>query len=221
MKNVVITILTVLVIVLGGYLIYDKFIAKDSNSTLAIDKKNDDKVDCIPATEQSDSQVNYDQVPTTDMYALAIDPETSSVQLQFYILKDGRLYYKLLNSITTDDYSYFYSYDYNPYEKKHNIKDLKEYKGLSNIKRIKGINFSSGQDFSLILITDDGEVYSLAIGYDMDGNIIKDTFVLQQIDDFKNYKVENILEYSPTTGCVGECKSSYKILLKDGETVSR
>ena len=227
MKNVVITILAILVVALGGYVVYDKVVdKKDSKLKCDTEEKKE-----VKEVENKDTDISKSDVPATDMYALAVFDSAASLDynIEFYMLKDGKLYYKFVkNWKDTDPGRYhMYTFDYNQdnYSNGIDTKNLTEYTGLSNIKRIKGMNtVSSGNDFNLLLITYDGKVYELDFGTFDEQMNFKEEFSLNEFELFKDYKVDDILDINIVRNCIDgeDCGSNkYKILLQDGTIVTK
>ena len=206
-KNIVITILVVLVLGLGCFIIYDKVIDKKDKNENLVEEKIENKDE-----EKNDKITEFD-VPITDTYAFGVNNYSSGSTIEFYILNNGKLYYKIVKDWITDQSSDVYTYDYNSASYK--TKELTEYTKLTNIKRIKGVNsFSTGVAFNLLLITEDGKVYTL----DLDNNY---DLVLAEATEFSDYEVADVLEYNKAVGCGSpSCYSNHKILLKDGSIVT-
>ena len=229
MKNIVITILAILVVALGGYVVYDKVVdKKDSKLKCDTEEKKE-----VKEVEDKDTDTSKSDVPATDMYALAVFDSAASLDynIEFYMLKDGKLYYKFVkNWKDTDPDRYrVYTFDYDQnmigeYDKYFDTKDLTEYTGLSNIKRIKGFNRYTDDSFELLLITYDGKVYELDFGTFDEQMNFKEEFKLNEFELFKDYKVDDILDINLAKMCiVGEdCGThKYKILLQDGTIVTK
>ena len=194
---IVISVLLIIILFLGGFIIYDKFITKD------LDNKNSEKID--------------EEVTINDKFALSIetlyeeDTLKGTRTMQVYFLDNGNLYYKIINEEQLNSEMY-YTYDFYG----NNTNKLNKFTKLTNIKRIKGANtISSGVAFNLLLITEEGKVYELI--YDLKG------FILNEARDFKDYKIDDILEYEPVNSCLEneECKPSYKIQLLDGKIITQ
>lgn len=148
-----------------------------------------------------------------DNFSLAIAYSGEAYKMQIYILSNGVLYYKIVDDIKEplENGNYYMNYLNETNEEFHMVE------GLENIKRIKGANtVSTGVFYNLIAILDSGEVYEII-------NQGHDSFSVRMIDDFKDFKVDDILEYEAANGCVDGmvCESTYKIVLKNGKVLER
>lgn len=211
LNKVVITILVILVLAMGAYLVYDKILNK-------VEQQPNQECPICQEQEKEENQENV-SIPLNDRYQLAIDAIASNsndYSLKVFLLnEDGYLYYKIFDSLKSniEGIDYYYTYDFEKNEAK-----LNKYENVNNIKRIKSTNtISTGVAFNLLLITEEGLVYDLVY----DSTSQKLTSYLNQ--DFKNYKVDDILTYEPVNGCIGEggCPASYKIKLQDGNIINQ
>ncbi len=200
--------LIILSICLGGYIFYDKVLNKPEDTNKVEDKPKD-----ITNNKQSET------ISVNDKFAYAIDKSydsspTEKLRLQLFLVEDGYLYYKCKFLPITENI-YDYTMDLPTISKEE--PKLEKYTEIKNIKRIKGTNtISSSVDFNILAITEDGKVYSVYFGNNGEINFDLD-------NDFKNYKVEDILEYEPVTGCIEgyTCNSSYTIITKDGQKITQ
>lgn len=150
---------------------------------------------------------NYQStVSVDDTFSIINEPTLGK---RFFILNNGTLYYDIEKC--NDGYCNYMMYDldesYNGY-----LSGLKKYTDVSNIKRIKSYNHSTGVDWSLFLITENGKVYSLYY------NEFNNKFNLDIEKDFSKYNVDDIIEYDAATGPGG---SKYKIILQDGTILTK
>ena len=206
----VIVLIVVLLLVslgLGGFIVYDKVLNKEEIKN--VENKIEDKKD--------EEEVN--KIDLKDKVAYALDKtydstSTEKLRLQIFLLEDGYLYYKIkFIPITENIYEYTMDLPTNSEEEP----KLQKYTKLKNIKRIKGTNtISTSVDFNILAITEEGKVYSIYVGND--GKINHD------LDNtFKNYEVEDILDYGPKTGCIEgySCESPFTIITKDGQKITQ
>lgn len=163
--------------------------------------------------EAPTEQTTFSNVPVEDTYAFATGEDFG---IQFYVLHDGHLYYKIYDYGEVVKYQNYRAIDFNMSASYDIQKELTEYTALSGIKRIKTYNFSDSVSYSLILIMDDGSVYKLTyIMYTSQFNLTK-------LNVFGNYKVDNILDLNLSSECTSNnCASSYKIITNDGETITK
>lgn len=204
---VLMVILVIIIGVLAGYIVYDKSIKSKSN-----DVKN-----TTGEVINQDEKKEKENIPLEDRYALDIEATLmgdNEMKLLVFFLDDGNLYYKFDNL----SYSEILSYQTVDLPNSNMEKNLVKFDGLSNIKRIKGANtVSSGTDFNLLAITEDGKVYTIFIN----DNEVE----ARQNNDFDGYDVDNILKYEPVVACIDEiqnkCKPSFDITLNDGTSVSK
>mgnify|MGYP004508859257 CR=1 FL=1 len=203
---VLMVILVIIIGVLAGYIVYDKSIKSKSN-----DVKN-----TTGEVINQDEKKEKENIPLEDRYALDIEATLmgdNEMKLLVFFLDDGNLYYKFDNL----SYSEILSYQTVDLPNSNMEKNLVKFDGLSNIKRIKGANtVSSGTDFNLLAITEDGKVYTIFIN----DNEVE----ARQNNDFDGYDVDNILKYE-TSACIEGhedwCKVSFDITLNDGTSVSK
>lgn len=207
--GVIVLIVVLLLVSLGlsGFIIYDKVLNKEE--TKNVENKIEDKKD-----EEEDNKIDL-----KDKVAYALDTaydkdKVLKLRLQIFLLEDGYLYYKT-KFIPITENIYEYTMDL-PTSSEEEPK-LQKYTKLKNIKRIKGTNtISTSVDFNILAITEEGKVYSIYVGND--GKINHD------LDNtFKNYEVEDILDYGPKTGCIEgySCESPFTIITKDGQKITQ
>ena len=204
---VLIVVLLLVSLSLVGFIIYDKVLNKEEIKN--VENKIEDKKD-----EEEDNKIDL-----KDKVAYALDKtydstSTEKLRLQIFLLEDGYLYYKIkFIPITENIYEYTMDLPTNSEEEP----KLQKYTKLKNIKRIKGTNtISTSVDFNILAITEEGKVYSIYVGND--GKINHD------LDNtFKNYEVEDILDYGPKTGCIEgySCESPFTIITKDGQKITQ
>ena len=144
--------------------------------------------DGVTATEK-------DKVSISDQSALTYTATHGSITLFYGYIENGKLFYSVDNkALETED---------------HSRENIKEYTGLSNIKRIKLFHLATDiSPRSPFLITDDGKVYNL----DIYGNEFKHSLC----EDLINYEVDDIINIELANDDSGsyECK----LKLKDGTT---
>ena len=207
--GVIVLIVVLLLVSLGlsGFIIYDKVLNKEEIKN--VENKIEDKKD--------EEEVN--KIDLKDKVAYALDnaydkDKVLKLRLQLFLLEDGYLYYKI-KFIPITENIYEYTMDL-PTSSEEEPK-LQKYTKLKNIKRIKGTNtISTSVDFNILAITKEGKVYSIYVGND--GKINHD------LDNtFKNYEVEDILDYGPKTGCIEgySCESPFTIITKDGQKITQ
>ena len=144
-------------------------------------------------------------VSVDDTYAIFSWP---NVETRLFILKDGNLYYNIVNCRNENDDDCGYSkYDFYDESHHNNYNNLYLFKELKNIKRIKGYNHGSGVDYSLLLITNDGDVYNLHY----DGK-----FTLSKDVELSKYYIDDIIKYTSGFGF-----DNYKVILKDGTVLTK
>ncbi len=206
----VIILLTLVILGLTGYIVYDKCFKNEENTSKY---ETCDDVKCPSCDDTCQKEI----IPINDKYQLAIESKNQDdYSLKVFVLDDsGDLYYKIFDSIkqTLEGTDYYYTYDLETVKDK-----LTKYENISNIKRIKSTNtISTGVDFNLLLITNDGIVYDLV--YDSQTQKLN-SYVNK---DFKNYKIDDIITYEPASGCIGDepCLASFKIKLQDGSVVNQ
>lgn len=141
-------------------------------------------------------------VGVNDTYAIVMQPEFGK---RLFILNDGKLYYNIANC--NDGYCHYKKYDFYEESDNNNYKKLYLFNELKNIKRIKGYNHGSGIDYSLLLITNDGDVYNLHY----DGK-----FTLSKDVKLSKYYIDDIIEYQD-----GFQFNNYKVILKDGTILTK
>lgn len=195
--SVVVLLLSVVVCVLCGFICYDKLYIE--------------KLPTISEDYESDSNNAVDSdVSVEDTYALGVSENyDGSLEINYFLLNNGKLYYKSLSNINND---YYYTYDF---DSSMNNKELIEFTKLTNIKRIKGANtISTGVDFNLILITNDGKVYTY----------IPSSGMLTLNSFLKDYIIDDISEYNTINGCINDgtenfvtCGGTYKFTTDDGK----
>lgn len=214
-KNIIIGLLIVIIILLViiiGLVLTDKINVNSNNDVTnkndAVVEENDaniqyeDYEDTITVNENETYTVKYDfteqsdyssNVPDSDKKVSINQPEFGK---QLYILKDGTLYYLVGDNVNLDE---------------QDIENMEEYSGLNNIKRVKSTNLTTGVDTSLLLITDEGLVFTLR--YDKTTN----DFDLNQIIEFSKYKIDDITEYKLTvpTGTI------YTVIFQDGTILEK
>ena len=83
----------------------------------------------------------------------------------------------------------------------------KKYDALTNIKKCVAHSYGTSMRYELFLITESGKVYSTI-------EFFEDELVFKETEIFKNYEVEDILSKT------GEVKEEFKVLLKNGKTIS-
>lgn len=179
-----------LVVILTGYILYDKYISKDEPKSTQTTTTDTTKV----------NNPTKEEVPIKDKTAFIISATQKGGRYVYCYIEDGSLYY-YGNNISGDNGNFelmgaSYSND---------IDSPKKYEELDNIKRIKVLNKSNYFNPKLYAITEDGKVYYT------DGLAgIK----FEQVDDLKNYQVDDLLDYNSED--TGYCY--YKFILKDGTT---
>lgn len=159
---------------------------------------------------------NENNINISDRYAFALDNygQNRKLRLQIYFVDNGYLYYQIKELDNKSDEDLIeYTQDL-PSSLK--TKKLNKFTKLSNIKRIKGANtISNGVDFNIIAITEDGKVYEII---NNNGSLSTN-----EIEDFKVYKVDDIINYEPIEGCTNgqKCESKYTIKTIDGKEIKR
>ena len=159
---------------------------------------------------------NENNINISDRYAFALDNygQNRKLRLQIYFVDNGYLYYQIKELDNKSDEDLIeYTQDL-PSSLK--TKKLNKFTKLSNIKRIKGANtISNGVDFDIIAITEDGKVYEII---NNNGSLSTN-----EIEDFKDYKVDDIINYEPIEGCINgqKCESKYTIKTIDGKEIKR
>lgn len=159
---------------------------------------------------------NENNINISDRYAFALDNygQNRKLRLQIYFVDNGYLYYQIKELDNKSDEDLIeYTQDL-PSSLK--TQKLNKFTKLSNIKRIKGANtISNGVDFNIIAITEDGKVYEII---NNNGSLSTN-----EIEDFKDYKVDDIINYEPIEGCTNgqKCESKYTIKTIDGKEIKR
>ena len=231
-NNILVIVLTIVIIGLSSFIIYDKVLSNDKdnaiddnanieNNSINNDDKNaenstdnykdytedcsiDDTKCTISYTFETDQ--NYTSiVEAKDTFAITNDPMFGE---SFFILNDGALYYDIEKC--TEGYCNYINYNLgtNSYNF---LSELNKFTDITNIKRIKSYNPSSGTDWALFLITNEGEVHSLR--YSTLDNKITTT----KVEEFDKYKVDNIIKYNFSVPFGAE----YKLILNDGTTLTK
>ncbi len=225
-KNIIIILLILIILGLTGYILYDKGIIFSNNNQEAdctkcnvSDNKDENKTKDDNNNNNNEFSKKSD-VPIEDTYALSVNSSQSGY-IDFYLLNNGVLYYKTVKEEEAckkengfEDCWYQTSI-LNP-EYENADRKLTKFNGITNIRRIKGTNtVSTGQDFNVLLITEDGKVYEYFVGSSEARleNMVKD------------YDVDDIIEYVRLPGCLmapeeTSCGGSFKIITKDGRTVT-
>lgn len=133
---------------------------------------------------------NENNINISDRYAFALDNygQNRKLRLQIYFVDNGYFYYQIKELDNKSDEDLIeYTQDL-PSSLK--TKKLNKFTKLSNIKRIKGAStISNGVDFNIIAITEDGKVYEII---NNNGSLSTN-----EIEDFKDYKVDDIINYEP------------------------
>lgn len=209
-----IIILTIILIGTLGYNGYEKFIVKDNNTKKITNEK---KPITVGETTYKDYQEkktngagekyvayykftingNYgSDVPVQDTYSFANYENTESkINLQYILLNNGKVYHYLTEIVGNKDDSIRVS-----------DTKLKELTGLpGKVKRIKSVNFTTGESYDQILIMEDGSSYDLYMGENNKLELSKD-------EELSKYKIDNIINYESA------CENGYiyKVILKDG-----
>lgn len=163
-------------------------------------------------TENS-PEMYYDNIPVEDTYALATGQDFG---IQFYVLHNGRLYYKIYDYAEDGNYQNYRVIDYNLSASYDIEKNLTQYNAITGIRRIKTYSFSDSVSYSLLLITQDGSVYKLTY------QNATSQFTLTKLNIFGNNKVDNIINLDISSECTSSnCAASYEIITKDGQTVTK
>ena len=116
---------------------------------------------------------------------------------QLYILDSGNLYFYAGKNTDLNN---------------RDISKMGKYEELDNIKRIKSTHTTPVTGISLFLITNSGEIFSLSY------NIELLKFDLNKIEEFGNYKFDDIISYEPAHGPGG---STYSVILQDGTILTK
>ena len=281
-KNIIICVLALIIVLLSGFIIYDKVLLDDKTDVVDKDNldgnviqdnnkdnKDEDKVENNKENDVDNSQSdnvgnnkigkievevidNYQNVEKTngnykdytdkkegcggsgsntcyynydfesnENYKSIIDVEDtyaieSFTETKLFILKDGNLYYNIVNC-RNDDTCGYYKYDFFDESYHNNYKNLYLFKELKNIKRIKGYNDGSGVDYSLLLITDNGDVYKLNYSSLSDGSKYNNKFILSKVSELSQYYVDDVIHYRSGF----EFGSTYEVVLKDGTVLTK
>ena len=174
--------------------------------------RNDiDYVKCVASYNFKSNNDYKSVVSVEDTYAIESFTET-----KLFILKDGNLYYNIVNC-RNDDTCGYYKYDFFDESYHNNYKNLYLFKELKNIKRIKGYNDGSGVDYSLLLITDNGDVYKLNYSSLSDGSKYNNKFILSKVSELSQYYVDDVIHYRSGF----EFGSTYEVVLKDGTVLTK
>ena len=120
---------------------------------------------------------------------------------QLYILDNGKLYYDIGNGTDLNN---------------RDVSLMKLYDKLSDIKRIKKASLTSGIDISLFLITNDGKVFGMTHVSGL--TTIEAEYSLNELPQFSNYKIGDIISYEPASGPSGD---TYSVILKDGTILEK
>ena len=151
--------------------------------------------------EQKDANSNHFQIPISDLSALTYMATNESINLFYGFIQDGKLFYTLDNQVTDANSNGAFQY----VSVFHSNDEIKEYNELSNIKRIKIVNFGSDVNLVVLLITNDGKVY--------ESSIYENTLNFSLFESLKDYNIDNILDVSsPDADFNTQCK----VLLNDG-----
>ena len=207
-NSVLVWILVIIVIGLVGYIVYTDFV----RPSLLKDNEVGEKEESNEGENQENIVGNdvRSSVPVEDTYAFHVHTMwNNKLEIDYYLLNDGKLYYKTLSDVD----QYYGTYDF--YGDEMN-KDLVEFEGLTNIKRIKGVNtLSTGMAFNVLLITEDGKVYEY----------MPNTKKVVVNEYLKEYKIDDMIHYGKVNGCAGDgttpivtCGGSYKFTTLDGKT---
>lgn len=185
-----VTILIFIIIILLGISVTEYYFLKNLNKT------NDNNI--IKNNEIN----NTDVVPTSDLVTLYYEANNEGANIFYAYIEEGYLYY--FNDYVQGDNISEGAFDFiSSFITSSNNKDnIKKYTKLNNIKRIKTYNVGTGVDIVPMLITENGDVYTIDF-YNIEG--IK----VEKYEELKDYKVEDILSFS------GEMHSQIKLLLKD------
>lgn len=142
-------------------------------------------------------------IPTSDLVTLYYEANNERANVFYAYIEDGYLYY-FNDYVQGDDISEgAFDFISSFITSSNNKNNIKKYTKLNNIKRIKTYNAGTGVDIVSMLITENGDVYTIDF-YSIEG--IK----VEKYEELKDYKVEDILSFS------GEMHSEIKLLLKDG-----
>ena len=179
---------------------------KDYNGKCGYENTSDfDYGNCFASYTFKENKNYVSTVPVDDTYAIFM---YGVYEKRLFILNDGKLYYNIVTCSDNDDSCNYVKYDFYDYDNPNNYKKLKLFNELSNIRRIKGFNSGSGVDYSLLIITNDGDVYELEY---------YEKFTLTKVSELEKYDVDNVIDYSSGR----EFGRSYKVILKDGTTLTK
>ena len=165
--KIIIAILVVVLLVLGAYHYFVTYVDKsDDNEDNSI---NDNVVQQVEYSDYVEEGNNYiykyiftknnsykSNIDIDDTYAIAIRPDLGK---NIYILHDGKLYYNLDKCSSNDENERICNFTNYNLTKNSSTDDLKLFDEIVNIKRIKSVNFGSGVDYSVLIITEEGKIY--------------------------------------------------------------
>lgn len=210
---IIVCILSVLVLTLSGYIVYDKFFSKSEQKVNIIENNNQTQelqtsdnsnvIDNNKSTELPNGAIkeNSLSVPTSDLVTLIFEASDEAVDVFYGYISNGLLYYfndaKTANGVNEGAFDFITAFFGD---------EISKYSKLNNIKRIKSFNRGTGVSPEVFLITDNGKVYSTR-------DLFSKNINFSLTNEFKNYEVEDILNKT------GEMEEIFELLLKDGNTI--
>lgn len=197
--KILLIVLIVLVLFLIGLLGFKLFLP---NNEEKVDNNNE---------EVSEVSTN-DDVLFEDLFAVSVSAYTGNGVLTYYFIEDGKLFEAKQEGVQDFKYPKVVN---NVYPTT-NV-NVKEITGLPKIKRLKGfIGVGSDDSYGLLVVAENGEVYTVNISEFAFGKVSKTQF----LDD---YKVDDIISYYAVAGCVSDgsaefktCGGEYNIIDQDG-----
>ena len=202
-KAGVILLIIVLILMMAcaaayGYL----YVTKLENRIIVLEQEKNKQTATVETTEQKnetnveDNNTSNTNVKTSDLVTLYYNINNANSMGLYAFIEDGELYYYKVFSEDTAEKMFFGS-----------KQEMKKYPNLNNIKRLKRYNLGTGINPVPFLITEDGKVYQINFYSNT-----KEEINVEPYDEFKDYKVEDILSHE------GEMYDIWEILLKDGTT---
>ena len=214
----ILIILIVLVLVLIGLTGYKMFSdkAEKTNNNNNVEERNEEK-EQVEQKEKQSVVGEAKEVPLKDTFAQSINADSNYLNTYTYILKNGKVFESKNETRFDNKNTSYVNYSTAWTDDLYNRDTISftEVKNLPSIKRIKGFVITeSGEHLSLLLVSEEGEVYIYYIT--ANGDVKKAPF----LDD---YKVEDIISYYAAPNCtvshgetVKTCGGEYNIIDKEG-----
>lgn len=223
--NIITIILVLIIVILSGYIIYDKVLLDNKNDFVDNEITSDITSNKLDVNNNTSNYKNYTEdcsygdtkctanytftsnpnyksiVDVEDIFSVIVRPEFGK---QIYIVHNGVLYYDI-EDCSDNGYCNYTRYDL--YHDENYISKLNKFDKVTNIKKILSYNGSTSVSYDLLLLTENGDVYSLRYF---------DDFTLVKLDEFAEYKVDDVISFNYDV-----FGYDYKVILKDGTILTK